>query len=328
MAAESLTHPEAEITREVLEAVTQAWGLSLRRPRPDIDIAGSPERCAYRMVLEDMSGRLYIVERFSPEMVPHKRLIAETLDHLHRHGVPCLQAYLPSLNRDSIANLPEGDWQVIPFVEGIELDRPDYVFDGWRGRVLADFLCSLRNASGDIPGFSHEQPFSLPSFIGEFKESLGQHDPDILRRVEPVFVRLQAGFFPVHEELPVSFCHGDYHPLNVVWSENGIAAVIDWEFLGRKRDLYDTANLIGCIGMELPQGLTGDLVLTFLKRLYQAGFIPQQGAEHLFDFVLALRFAWLSEWLHKSDREMVELECVYISLLSDNREILQRSWGI
>jgi homoserine kinase type II len=327
MAAEKSTPFESKITRDVLEAVAGAWGLSLRRPRPDIDIAGSPERCAFRVVLEDMDGRLYIAERLSPESVPHKRRIAETLALLRDRRVPSLEAYLPDLKRDFIASLPHGEWQIIPYVEGKDLERPDYVFDDWRGRAMADFLCSLRDASRDIPGFPPEAPFSLPSFIQDFLGTLEQHDPDILRRVEPVFARLQADFFPAHDELPVAFCHGDYHPLNVVWSEKGIAAVIDWEFLGTKRGLYDAANLIGCIGMELPRGLTGGLVLSFLKRLYQEGFIARHEEEFLFDFVLALRFAWLSEWLHKSDREMVDLECVYISLLHENREILQRSWG-
>ena len=29
-----------------------------------------------------------------------------------------------------------------------------------------------------------------------------------------------------------------------------------------------------------------------------------------------------------SDREMVALECVYISLLHDNRDTLRRAWGL
>jgi homoserine kinase type II len=168
----------------------------------------------------------------------------------------------------------------------------------------------------------------MPQFIREFMEKLHRHDPDIHSRVERVFLLLEESFFPVHDELPVAFCHGDYHPLNVIWSSQGIAAVIDWEFLGYKHELYDTANLIGCIGMELPKGLTGELVQTFLRRLFQEGFVSPEGAKQLFDLVLAQRFAWLSEWLHKSDREMADLECVYISLLAENRDILCRAWGL
>jgi hypothetical protein len=38
------------------------------------------------------------------------------------------------------------------------------------------------------------------------------------------------------------------------------------------------------------------------------------------------RFAWLSDWLKRSDGEMIELETVYIELLLRNRVPLIRSW--
>jgi homoserine kinase type II len=316
------------ITRNILDEVTRAWDITPRRPRPDIAIAGSRERCAFRSVVEDASGRLYILERLSPESIPHRHRIAETLHLLQQRGIPAVQPYLQRQNRGYIADLTHGSWQLVPYVEGIALQRPDYVFDGWRGQALAEFLCALRGSSGEIPGFSPDRPFSLPLFIREFMEKLHRHDPNIYGRVKPVFVILERAFFPAHDELPVSFCHGDYHPLNVIWASRGISAVIDWEFLGYKHELYDAANLIGCIGMELPKGLTGELVISFLRHLFQEEYITPHGKKHLFELVLAQRFAWLSEWLHKSDREMVDLECVYISLLHDNRDTLRRAWGL
>ena len=47
---------------------------------------------------------------------------------------------------------------------------------------------------------------------------------------------------------------------------------------------------------------------------------------HLFDLVLALRFAWLSDWLRRSDGDMIELETVYIDLLLRNRVTLIHCW--
>jgi len=43
--------------------------------------------------------------------------------------------------------------------------------------------------------------------------------------------------------------------------------------------------------------------------------------------VLALRFAWLSDWLRRGDREMIDLEAVYIGLLLGEREALERAWA-
>ena len=46
------------------------------------------------------------------------------------------------------------------------------------------------------------------------------------------------------------------------------------------------------------------------------------------DFIVALRFAWLSEWLRKSDKDMIKLEQVYMLLLIENKEKLMHSWGL
>ena len=44
-------------------------------------------------------------------------------------------------------------------------------------------------------------------------------------------------------------------------------------------------------------------------------FLSKFSLNYLTDFVLALRFAWLSEWLRKDDEEMLELELVYWEIL-------------
>ena len=116
--------------------------------------------------------------------------------------------------------------------------------------------------------------------------------------------------------------------MNVIWSAKGINAVIDWEFLGYKPEIYDIGMMIGCLGMEKPQSLTGDLVFEFVKRLKESGLIAEISWSYLFEFVLALRFAWLSDWLRKSDHEMIDLEVVYIQLLLENRDVLIRSWKV
>ena len=51
-----------------------------------------------------------------------------------------------------------------------------------------------------------------------------------------------------YEKMPVAFCHGDYHPLNIIWSVDDIQYVIDWEFSGYKKTIYYVPNLIGCVG--------------------------------------------------------------------------------
>ena len=316
--------PEADL----LSRVCALWDLDFRQSRTDLPLAGSPERCEFRTVIEDFNHNLYILENIAAETRSHKLKIADCLFYLSDQNLALVHPYLKQSDNETIALYQERLWQIGPFVVGVELARPDYVHEGWRGRNLAAFLLKLRDKSSEVPGFDSSQPFSILAFIDDFMLRLKKHDPQISTRVQPAYVYLQAELQPVHDQLPVSFCHGDLHPLNVIWSADKMLAVIDWEFLGYKTEAYDAANLVGCIGMEIPQGLIDDLVFEFILSLKNTAYLSKAGWRHFFEMVLALRFAWLSEWLHRNDPEMVELEMVYINMLLENRDLLLRSWGI
>ena len=131
---------------------------------------------------------------------------------------------------------------------------------------------------------------------------------------------------PMYEKLPVAFCHGDYHPLNIIWSTDDIKCVIDWEFSGYKSEIYDAANLIGCVGVEDPQSLTGNLVKSFIADMKRAEIISNISWRYLVEFIIALRFAWLSEWLRRRDTEMIRLELDYMRLVIENKSSLQKAW--
>lgn len=312
----------------ILSEVLAAWGIDLRCDRPDLAIAGSPERTEFRVVIEDAHEKLFLLEAVAPAQAGHKQNIITALVHLKRFEVPYIQTYLPARSKAEMIMCQGKAWQLVPYIEGVELKRPAYTREGWRGKGLADFLIALRQRTGPIPGFNKEQPFSLINFIHEFQGKLGRHDPKLLAGVRPVIEQLAAGFFADYEKMPVAFCHGDYHPLNIIWAERGIKAVIDWEFLGYKAELYDIANMIGCLGMEDPACLTGDLVYEFIQSALSSGSWHKGSWKSLFDFVVALRLAWLSEWLRKPDPEMVELETVYIELLLEHRAKIEGSWEL
>jgi homoserine kinase type II len=152
------------------------------------------------------------------------------------------------------------------------------------------------------------------------------YNKDIIDEIENIKCFLEKDFMPAYEKLPVAFCHGDYHPLNIIWSADDIISVIDWEFSGYKSELYDAANLIGCVGVEDPQSLTGDLVKSFIAGLKKADIISNISWTYLVEFITALRFAWLSEWLRQKDTEMIRLELDYMRLLIVNKRSLQKAW--
>jgi homoserine kinase type II len=194
---------------------------------------------------------------------------------------------------------------------------------------LANFLIRLRRseAAGALAA-AGGPGFSLATFVRRFALRLAEHEPALLERVRPALDHLEAGFFRREESLPQAFAHGDFHPLNVVWSAEGIRSVIDWEFCGRKLELYDAAILVGCLGMEHPRALAGDIVVAAIEHLRASGAFAAESWADFFDLVLGLRFAWLSDWLKRKDAEMIDLEAVYIELLLRNRAVLLRNWGL
>ena len=64
----------------------------------------------------------------------------------------------------------------------------------------------------------------------------------------------------------------------------------------------------------------------FIQDLRAAGCFDASGFAVLPEFVIALRFAWLSEWLRKKDEEMVEMETDYVKLLLLHLEDLREAW--
>lgn len=312
----------------IIKETVLFWKLKLKKIREDIPIAGSPERCEFRIVIEDQDDRLFICEKISQAVYEHKMRIIKTLEFLVRQNLCYLNPYIQNKKGEYIARNKHGLWQLTGFVDGLPLQRPEYVFHRWRGSILADFLIKLNKKAPGLENIYPGQSFSLPNYIYKLIDTIGIHEPELRKSIQPMVGFLEKSFMGVHDTFPKGFCHGDYHPVNIIWSTNGINAVIDWEFCGYKPEIYDVANLIGCIGMEDPQSLVGDLIAELIQRLRQAKLFSDLSWKCLLEFIVALRFAWLSEWLRKSDTEMIELEQVYMRLLIDNKEKLMRDWDL
>jgi len=313
-----------EIDHFAAEAARQ-WRLIVRRVRRELQIAGSPDRCELRLVIECDSGRLYVLESLFETDADHKLEIITCLNFLSEKGLKAVVPYLRSEAGGYIVNSGNRLWQLSPFVHGIPLTRPEFVWDGWRGEAMADFLIRQNALSRDIPYLKTLSVFSITDYIQTLITQIQSHAPQVLNGIGPVRRFIEKRFMKAHDRLPVSFCHGDFHPLNVIWSPDGIHAVIDWEFLGIKPEIYDAANLIGCIGIEDPKALLGDLVRRFILGLKRSQWISSASWDVLIEFVIAIRFAWLSEWLRHEDREMIALETDYMNLLADNADVLKKA---
>mgnify|MGYP000861888842 FL=1 len=285
---------------------------------------GSPNRSVYRCVIESETGA-FILEQVAAELVPRKREIAAALSRLSEAGLCGVLVPHQGANGDLVVRVGQTWWMATRHVPSDPLPRPEWAHDGVRGEALAQWLLQLREATGNW----HWRPsriFRLELWLAELVTQLRRRDPTVLARVRAP-LRLAQEVLLQESNLPTAWAHGDLHPLNVLWQGQAVRAVIDWEFTGPKAELYDLANLIGCAGIEDPAALTGGLVCALTRWLHLRGILAEASWRALPAYVLALRFAWLAEWLRSDDGEMIELECDYLELLLASQMTLSAAWA-
>ncbi len=321
-------HKFSSHSTEELKYIAHNFGVDLKEIHPKFDIDGSPERTIFRIVIEDSNSKFYIIEQIPLHTQETKINIGKTLETLDKNGVPFINPFLKTKSGEFVLSFNNTFWQIEPFIKGAKLNRTNYMFDTWRAQYLASFLIRLKENSANLPHIDNKDFFSIKEYIYNLKEKLISNNNGALNKIEPIIEFLENKLFPEHDNLTHSLCHGDYHPLNIIWSNNTIKAVIDWEFHGIKPEIYDVANMIGCLGIENPKCLIDSLVIELIKLLRNSNIYSQTSWDNLYDFIIALRFAWLSEWLRKNDDEMLALEIDYMNLLIENKDKIKEAWGI
>ena len=304
------------------------WGIEFKRVRQGFDIQGSPERSLSRAVIETDDGRFFLLEKFARQKFAVRQRISRTIDHLNCHGLSQALAGQKTKQGEFLPFFQEDCFQITSFVDSTGVERPGWIASPEIGKNLALFLIQMADASKDLLAHISFSPFSIKRYIIKLFSDMQVHETRMYDRYAPFLEFLEQNFMDAHDHLPLAFCHGDFHPLNVLWDQNSIQAVIDWEFTGLKPECYDAANLVGCAGIENPEGLGMPMVTTFLSQIRRAGIISPLGWQYFPEYILALRFAWLSEWLRKKDREMLKLEAAYMAVLIKHMEELRRIWEI
>lgn len=308
--------------------ITKQWNIEFQKERYNLNISGSPERTDYRIVIQDLNNDLFILEKISEDLYKHKLMISKTLEYLNRKGLKKIQPYLKNNHQEYISEINNEYWQIIPYIQNNPLERPDYVFDKWRGIILADFLSDLWGYSKNISFFNKKNPFDLKQYILEMIRKMEKYNKNELKKLKECIKFIEHDFLNIYYDIPILFCHGDYHPLNIIWSKNNIRSVIDWEFLGYKSEIYDIANLLGCIGIEEPTSLINNLAGSFISKIKESNILSNISFEYLIEFIIALRFAWLAEWFRKKDNEMINLEIRYMNLLIEKKDFIKKELNL
>lgn len=301
------------------------WGYDLKCFRPDLAIAGSPARARRRDVLEDASGHIFVIEQL-PHIKRQLRLRqAAALRSISGSlgDIRITQWLKTRAGEDGYTDEEGFFWQLRKWLPGLPLDRENYASDQWRGTCAGEFTARLSSCRPLWEG----APFLLGSYIKELLPHFEERMPALLRDIEPILDELRHFTEECEPAIPPAFCHGDFHPGNILWGRNSIQGVIDWEFLGLKYPAYDVANMLGCLGMDQPENLYGPMASAMVTELRKTECFSQDIWEALPDAVAALRFAWLREWVAARDKAMICQELNFIWLVLDNRELLKHKWN-
>jgi len=300
------------------------WGLTPAHVRDDIALPGSPERCIVRWAIEDADGAVWMLEQLRPGQFDRRERIGRTLAALNKSGLP-LAAYRPGPDGRFVVEHDDFHWQLSPFISGDPLPQPDFVDHADRGYNLGRFLADLRSAGSSIREFDSQPRFDLEAYVNELMAAIHPREPETYTGLAPVLPVL-APLFDAWNDLPATLSHGDFHPLNIIWQGHAIGAVVDWEFAGIRPALFDAANTLGCVGIEDPYALVKGLAPAMLTVLRDEECLDAASLTLLPQMILGLRFAWMSEWLRKQDREMIEMEVRYMRLLANSLDSLLPAW--
>ncbi|MBN2880834.1 phosphotransferase [Candidatus Woesearchaeota archaeon] len=258
----------------------------------DVKFYGSPERTSSRVCVVDTNGVKYVLESFKD--FSRKSSI---LKFLRSVDLPVLEYVGDIVYYNGLY------YKLSKYVASSPLDQSSYGLNFNMGKSVGEFLLHL---------WSLELSVSLDNvdYFAEVSKLVFKF---------PQLEKYYSVSLPVVKSIDsFSFAHGDLHPMNILWSNDSVLKVIDWEFFGVRYSGYDLANLIGCVGIENPSWLTADFVRGLLSTVRQI-VLPE--------LVLFSRFAWMIEWVNKKDVSMISLELDYMEYLFCNLEELRSTWA-
>lgn len=296
-------------------AFYQLWHLTFRKFRDDLAISGSPNRTLRRLLFEDISGRIYLLEEYDirkKAAQSAQNRILEFFRDQHLSGItPALQAD----RGEPGVTFQRSYWQIRPWVDADPPDRKRLGLDTALARQWADFLLDMKKIS-TIPGMppAYGNRFTFAGYMPRLAAFTRREMPEFLDELTAILRRLQP-FLDREPGMTAMFAHGDFHPGNILLKNGRIAGVIDWEFLGWKCAGYDLALLLGCLGMDNPEWLDGPAVRTLQDHLFRNSYMPEAAWEDLPLLMAAIRLGWFGEWVDLQDRPMARQELDYIRFL-------------
>jgi len=303
------------INTDQIRKISSIYGIKFKEIA-DNELYGAPSRAADRVLISDRYGNMFIIEKHHFWNRDKKEKMAENIEILAINDIHESVPYLKNGFNQFVTEFDNRCWMMIPFIENVPLKRPDYLNSAEMGKNAAGILLKIYNASSSIRMNDVSGDFSFIVHVHNLIDKIRRSCPDLYIRTTDVVNVVENRFIEVVTSSKIIFCHGDFHPLNILWENESVKSVIDWEFSGYRPILTDIANILGCAGFEDSAAFERDFVKEFLKTIENSGFLSEKQLRDLNVFIIGFRFAgWLNEWINDKDEELMEREICYLNFL-------------
>lgn len=187
---------------------------------------------------------------------------------------------VPAIRRDlegrCVAIVGGSAWELVEFVEGDRYPRTAAAAAS-AGAMLATLHQALESIRPAQPrrGSYHDSPLVRRTLEGVAEDAAASLDAERLRRVKAFADRYELAASQARAAwggLPRALVHGDFHPGNLLFSGEAVAAVLDWEAVREDAPLAEFASAafhfalppkMLAEGHPLPDGLRLDLFEAF-----------------------------------------------------------------
>lgn len=242
------------ISRETVMDALRRYGIAEARVR----LVPRGSKRAPKFLVEHRGERL-LLKRRRPTVAADSEFGAEIQAALAERGFR-----VPAVRRDlegrSIAIVDGAAWELVEFVEGDRYPRTAAAASS-AGAMLASLhrvLATMRSVQPRRASF-HDSPLVRRTLEGVAEEAAARLDTERLRRVQAFADRYEQAASRVRavwDELPRSLLHGDFHPGNLLFAGESVAAVLDWEAVREDAPLAEFAS--GAFHFALPPKLLAE----------------------------------------------------------------------
>ncbi len=241
----------AQFSPDELKQVLREYDLG-QVTRVERQLKGS--RHSPKLILNTDRGRFLLKRRASGRDHPMKVTFAHQVQrYLAERDFPLPRLVPIKRDDDTMVIINDRIYEIFEFVEGITFDGSwDATFDA--GRVLGEFhtLVAEYESDWDPSRKGYHDSDTVRSNLSQLPSSIGNNDSvvgkesELLATISSLFEAYERCAEAINDagyaEWPEQIVHADWHPGNMLFRDDRVAAVIDYDSLRLQPRITDYAN--------------------------------------------------------------------------------------